>query len=494
MQPRNPLARLIERLMGGEPRGMSLAGPHSSAEAALTPLERELLPALLEIQETPPSPSQRRVLWVLTLLVLCFLVWSCIGKVAIVSTAPGKFIPDGRVKQLQPLEAAIVREIHVIEGAHVQQGDLLLELDPTIDKTEVEANAAKVEFNRLEQDRLGAELSRGAMTRSNTQDASGWRKLEEQTMRARAKAYAAKLAQAKATVTEKAQALAAAEATLHKYQETTVIAEEREESARPLVDSGALSRLDYLQLKQALEESGNDLVAQKETVKQAKAAEEEATENVEQVIRDRNADILNDMNQRVTSEPGLKGDLDKAKELLALKWLRAPVSGIVQKIDVTTIGQVVTSGQVLVTIVPDGMPLIVEATLTNQDIGYVKLGQPVEVKVDTFPFQKYGSLKGVVAWISADAEDKESAARDLDVRTGAPMSEDSAKAASNPNTGYVYKVHVRTNTPEFVIDGQPRSIQAGMTVQADIVTDRRRIIDFFLSPVEKYLNEGLTVR
>jgi len=480
--------------MGVERRGVSLAGPQVPGEEALTALEREFLPALLEIQETPPSPAQRRLLWTLILLVLSLLIWSCIGKVAIVSTAPGKFIPDGRVKQLQPLEAAIVREIHVTEGAHVQHGDLLLELDPSIDRTEVEANAAKYQFNRLEQDRLGAELSHGTLANALTPDASGWRRLEEQTMHARARAYAAKLAQAKATVTEKGRALAVAEATLQKYRETTVIAQEREANARPLVDSGALSRLDYLQLKQALEESSNDLIAQQETIKQAKAAEVEAEVNVEQVIRDRNADILNDMNQRVTNEPGLKGDLDKAKELLALKWLRAPVSGTIQKIDVTTIGQVVTSGQVLITIVPDGMPLIVEATLTNQDIGYVKLGQPVDVKVDTFPFQKYGSLKGVVAWISADAEDKDSAARDLDMRTGAPMSEDSAKAASNPNTGYVYKVHVRTETPQFIVDGQPRAIQSGMTVQADIVTDRRRIIDFFLSPVEKYLNEGLTVR
>lgn len=480
--------------MGVERHGISMPGAPTSGAATLTALEREFLPALLEIQDTPPSPAQRRLLWILVLMVLSALLWSYIGKVAIVSTAPGKFIPDGRLKQLQPLESSIVRKIHVIEGAHVRQGDLLLELDPTIDKTEVEASTAKYQFNRLEQDRLGAELAHGAMAKASSPDASGWRKLEEQTLRARSKAYGAKLAEAKTTVIEKQQAIAAADATLRKYQETTAIAQEREASARPLADSGAISRLDYLQLKQALEESSNDLLAQQETIKQAKAAEAEAEENVEQVIRDRNADILNDMNQRVTNEPGLKGDLDKAKELLALKWLRAPVSGTIQKIEVTTVGQVVSSGQVLITIVPDGTPLIVEATLSNQDIGYVKLGQPVEVKVDTFPFQRYGSLKGVVAWISADAEDKESAARDLDMRTGAPMSEDSAKAASNPNTGYVYKVHVRTATPRFIVDGQTRSIQAGMTVQADIVTDTRRIIDFFLSPVEKYLNEGLTVR
>lgn len=341
---------------------------------------------------------------------------------------------------------------------------------------------------------MRAELSNSKLPKTTPPDTAHWRKLEEQTLQARAQAYATKLATAKATVTEKEQALAAAEATLRKYQETTAIAGERESSARPLVESGALSRLDYLQLKQALEESSNDLAAQRETVKQAQAAQEEAQQGVEQVLHDRNADILSDLNERVTNEPGLRGDLAKAQELLALKWLRAPASGLVQKIDVSTIGQVVTAGQVLVTIVPDGTPLIVEATLTNQDIGYVKPGQPVEVKVDTFPFQKYGALKGSVIWVSADAEDKDSAARDLDVRSGAPMSEDEAKAASNPNAGYVYKVRVRTEVPRFLVDGQPRSIQSGMTVQADIVTDQRRIIDFFLSPVEKYLNEGLTLR
>jgi multidrug resistance efflux pump len=138
-----------------------------------------------------------------------------------------------------------------------------------------------------------------------------------------------------------------------------------------------------------------------------------------QVERDRVADIYGDLNQRVTSEPGLKGDFDKAKELYALKWLRAPVSGLVQEVDATTVGQVVTSAQSLVTIVPDGAPLIIEATVTNEDIGYLKVGQPVEVKVDTFPFQKYGSLKGALLSVSPDVEDKSAASRDADTRAGA---------------------------------------------------------------------------
>jgi hemolysin D len=252
---------------------------------------------------------------------------------------------------------------------------------------------------------------------------------------------------------------------------------------------------DYLQLKQDLAQNRNDLAAQEKTVQQAHAAVAEAERAAEQVERDRVADIYSDLNQRVTSEPGLKGDFDKSKELYALKWLGAPVSGLVQKVDATTVGQVVTPAQSLVTIVPDGTPLIVEATVTNEDIGYVKVGQPVEVKVDTFPFQKYGSLKGTLMSVSPDAEDKSTASRDTDTRAGAGGANDPARnAADSSNAGYVYKVRIRTDQSRFVVDGEARPVQSGMTVQADITTDRRRVIEFFLSPVVKYLDEGLKVR
>ena len=484
-----------------EPRGdtpkLRLVKPGERRE--LTAQEREFLPPLLEIQETPPSPLKRWVLWSIIALVISLVVWATIGKISIVATAPGKFIPDGRVKEVQPLESSIVKAIHVKEGQRVHEGDLLLELDPTINAAELAANADKYGFNKLEQARLNAELTNGVARYGGvTGQAESRVALEERMRKARVEAHATKLAAAKAAVEEKRSALAAAEATLKKYEETTAIAREREASARPLVDTGAISRVDYLQLKEDLAQNRNDLAAQEETVQQAGAAMAGAERALEQVERDRVADIYSDLDQRVTDEPALKGDFDKAKELYALKWLRSPVSGLVQKVEVTTVGQVVTPAQSLVTIVPDGTPLIVEATVSNEDIGYLKLGQPVEVKVDTFPFQRYGTLKGSLVWISPDAEDKNAASRDTDTRAGAStQSPDAARDAANgssPNSGYVYKVHVRTEASHFVVEGEPRAVGSGMTVQADITTDRRRVIDFFLSPVVKYLDEGMKVR
>lgn len=466
-----------------------------TASHELTPMEREFLPPLLEIEESPPSPVKRMVLLTIIGLVAALILWACVGKMSIVATAPGKFIPEGRVKSIQPLESSIVKSIHVKEGQHVNGGDLLLELDPTLSAADMNASADKLGFNKLEQARLAAELTHKAPQYAGNQP-SGKMALEESIRRAREQAYDSKLAAAQAVVEEKTAALAAAEATLQKYQETTGIAEERESSARPLVDTGAIARVDYLQLKEDLAKNRNDYASQQQTVQQARAAVVESQHALEQVHRDRVADIYKDLDERVTNEPELAGGAAKSRELYSLKWLRAPVSGYVQKVDVTTIGQVVTPAQSLVTIVPDGTPLIVEATVTNQDIGYLKVGQPAEVKVDTFPFQKYGTLKGTLEWISPDADERDAASNDTDTRSGVtdPKSDKNKDQSLLNNTGYVYKIHVRTVQPQFRVDGQYRQVQAGMTVQTDIITDRRRVIDFFLSPVVKYLDEGLKVR
>jgi hemolysin D len=487
---------------GELPRAPRSDGPNlrlvkPGARRELTAQEREFLPPLLEIQETPPSPVKRWVLWSIIGLIVSLLVWATIGKISIVATAPGKFIPDGRVKEVQPLEASIVKAIHVREGQRVRAGDLLLELDPTISAAELAANTDKYGFNKLEQERLNAELTNGPAHYGTAGQPAARVALEERMRKARRQVHAVKLAEAKAALEEKTAALAAAQATLKKFEETTAIASERESSARPLVDTGAISRIDYLQLKEDLAQNRNDLAAQEKTVQQAQAAVAGAERSLEQVGRDRVVDIYNDLDQRIADEPALKGDLDKAKQLYALKWLRAPVGGVVQKVNATTVGQVVTPAQSLVTIVPDGTPLIVEATVSNEDIGYLKIGQPVEVKVDTFPFQRYGSLQGTLLWISPDAEDKNAASRDTDTRAGTgAQSADPARDPLNnsPNAGYVYKVHVRTGNSNFLVDGERRPVLSGMTVQADITTDRRRVIDFFLSPVVKYLDEGMKVR
>lgn len=463
-------------------------------ESQLTPLEREFLSPLLEIQETPPSPVKRGLAWTLIALVLILIVWATVGQVSIVATAAGKFIPDGRVKEIQPLESSLVKAIDVREGQRVRKGDLLIELDPSLSAAQLHANADKYGFNRLEQARINSQLTDRSPDFAGLGQPSAHILLEKQIRRAQERDYAAKVAEAQATIDEKSAALAAAQATLAKYEQMTALASQQEESARPLVPIGAISRVDYLKLKEDLVQNRNDWAAEEHAVKQDQAALAGSRQALAQVKRDHAADLYHDLAQRVADEPALKGDFDKSKELYALEWLRSPVDGVVQSVNVSTVGQVVTPAQSLVTIVPDGTPLIVEATLSNEDVGYIKVGQPVQVKVDTFPYEKYGTLPGTLVWISPDAEDRSATSKDIDTRTGAVPESTLQASDHDPNAGFVYRVHVRTQRARFIVDGQARTVEPGMTVQADILTGRRRVIDFFLSPVTKYLNEGMRVR
>jgi hemolysin D len=456
----------------------------------LTPEERAFLPHLLEIEETPPSPIQRRLLWTLLALVVVGLTWACIGEISVVSTAQGKFIPDGKVKQVQPVETSVVKAIHVVEGQHVRQGELLLELDPTISAAELEASERQLKITRMEQTRLASELSGKKPDYSTAKQDDTLVYLQESLRQSREAAYTSKLSQAQSAVSEKEAAFAAAQATLRKYEALTALATQREEDARPLLQSGAISRIDYLQLKQELLTHQHDWSAQSKAVEQARFAKTEAVHQLEEVRHGHSADIYTSLAQKVYDASGLTGSVEKSRQLFDLKSLRSPVDGLVQRVDVATKGGVVTPAQSLVTIVPDGTPLILEAALSNEDVGYVRIGQIVEIKVDTFPFQKYGTLKGTLVWISPDAEDK--GAADSGGSQGPNGKPSGDSKAGKP--AYTYKVHVKPEKPAFVVDGKPAPLQAGMTVQADIVTDHRRIIEFFLSPVIKYLDEGLKVR
>lgn len=480
----------------GAPKGAAnlklVRAPAIGAE--LTPLEREFLSPLLEIQETPPSPIKRWTAWTLIALVIALAGWATIGKISIVATAAGKFIPDGHLKEIQPLDSSIVKAIDVTEGQRVRKGDLLIELDPALSAAQLQANADKYSFNRLEQARLVSELTDRRPDFAGVDQSSGRVQLEERIRRAQEKDYAAKVAEAQAAIAEKSAALAAAQATMEKYVQLTALATEREASARPLVPIGAISHEDYLKLKEDLVQNRQDAAAQQQTLEQDQAALTQAQQALNQVKRDHAANLYQNLAERVADEPALKGDFDKSRKLYALEWLRSPVDGVVQSVDVTTVGQVVTSAQSLVTIVPDGTPLIVEATVSNKDIGYIKVGQPVQVKVDTFPFQKYGTLQGTLVWISPDAEDKSATSSDIDTRTGAVPESTQRATDRDPSAGFVYRVQIRVAHARFIVEGQPTSVEPGMTVQADILTGQRRVIEFFLSPVIKYLNEGLRVR
>ncbi len=177
--------------------------------------------------------------------------------------------------------------------------------------------------------------------------------------------------------------------------------------------------------------------------------------------------------QATTRRIQLGADNNKAAQREKQTVLRAPVSGVVQQLAIHSVGGVVTSAQQLMVVVPDASQVTAEVVIANQDIGFVNAGQEVEIKLETFSFTKYGTVKAKVGTVSADAV---------------------TPTAADDKRGSFYPAILTLNQKDMLIDGKHIPISPGMNVTAEIKTGKRRVIEFLLSPVQRMGNESLRER
>jgi hemolysin D len=401
---------------------------------------------------------------IILLIVIAAFAWSWFGKVDEVATARGKIIPDGRVKVIQPMEAGVIKAIHVQEGQKVREGQLLIELDPTIKQADARSTTRTLTLHRADRSRLMAELAGDAQP-----PAYRLSTVQKQLMDARGSEYQAKEEALILIIAQRKGTLEAAETGLSKLRKTHAIVREQEEAQKQLLDQGYLPRLKYLDKQRELYEAEREMEIQEKAVKQAGDSLEEAKKNLEALKKERERGILSDIVDKEKSIVAMEGEVTKAKKMYDYEKLLSPVDGTVHGLSSYTIGGVVTPAQPIVTIVPEGTPLIVEAQALNKDIGFLRVGQDAEIKLDTFPFQKYGTIKGNVTFISPDAFEDE-------------------------KIGPVYRVKISIERLTIPVDGRTVRLAPGMAASVEVKTGKRRIIEFFLSPLVKYASESLTVR
>ncbi len=437
-------------------------------------LEYEFLPPALEIEETPPSPARRVLIWAIFAMLILTFLWSYFGKVDEVAVARGKVIPDGRVKVIQPMETGVIKAIHVEEGQRVKEGQMLIELDPTIKQADVASTAKALSIHVTDKERLMEELN-GEKTGNrqeaigNGRKAKGIFELQNKLKEARESEYKAREDALRLIISQRENALFAAEAILTKLEKTYAILKEQEDAYRNLYKHEYISKMDLLNKQMEFHSAEQELEAQKRIARQAKDSLEEARKNLDALKKEREKGILSDIVDREKSITAIEGEVIKAKKRYELERLCSPVAGTVHGLASYTVGGVVTPAQPIVTVVPEGTPLIIEVMALNKDIGFLKVGQEAEVKLDTFPFQKYGTIKGKVAFISPDAFEDE-------------------------KLGSVYKMKVELEKASINVDGNGIPVSPGMAVTVEVKTNKRRIIEFFLSPIVKYAKESLTLR
>ena len=481
-----------------------------SAKAALAatknvisfPLKRErsekealaFLPAALEIVETPPSPVGRTIGATIVVLFCLALTWATFGHVDIVASAPGKVVPSGRVKLIQPFETGVVRGIHVRDGQTVKAGDVLIELDPTMSKAEQEHIRSDLLSAQLDIARLRAALSDSDRPESAFQVPEGADPklvtMEKQFLLKQTEEYRAKLASLDRQKAQKEAERNTIAATIAKLEADQPIIQQRVDIRKTLVDKELGSRITYLENLQQLTENEKDTAIQKSRLDEANAALAAIIDTRTQAAAEFHSKLFSDLAEAERKAAGLGGDLTKAEQRTKLQRLTAPVDGVVQQLAVHTVGGVVTPAQQLAVIVPSDASLEVEARVSNRDIGFVHIGQTAQVKIDTFNFTRYGLLQGRILSVSQDA-----ITRDVSSDQGKDNNADPGSTSSEPKGQELsYAARVSLDRTNIQLEDQLAKLSPGMAVTVEVKTGSRRIISYLLSPLLKYKQEALRER
>ena len=457
--------------------------------------ELAFLPAALEIVETPPSPTGRAIGATIIAVFALALAWACLGTVAIVASAPGKIVPSGRSKIIQPFEIGVVRGIHVHDGDIVKAGQVLIELDPTINAAERERLQGDLIAAQLDIARLRAALADGpdpvADFHPPVEASPALVATQRQYLISQTAEHRSKIAALDRQLAQKEAEQATSAATIAKIEALIPLLRAQVDVRKTLFEHETGSKLIYLQTLQQLVEQQQELLVQNSKLNEAAAAVATIKETRAQTNAEYQRALYDDLGKVEPKAAGVVQDLIKAEQRTRLQALTAPVDGIVQQLAVHTVGGVVTPAQPLMVLVPVDSHLEIEATVSNRDIGFVEPGQEVEIKVATFNFTRYGLLHGTVLSVSSDAVGKDEVAD-----PAKNNSQQSGRAAAPPtdDQGPVYAARISLGQTKMQIEDKLINLSPGMAVTAEIKTGERRIIDYLLSPLRKYRQDSLRER
>ena len=435
--------------------------------------ELDFLPAAVEVLETPASPAGRLFALFIAFMFLGALVWGWFAQIDTVAIAQGKIIPGNRVKVIQPLEIGVIRAIHVRDGQAVKKDEVLIELDPT------ESGADLV---RLEHSLVSRRLDAARLTAmaENPDDPLSVFVAPPETpvplltaartlMRAEAAEYREANFGTDAEIRQKEAETATVRAQIDAYRDTIPLIQKRVDAWEYLTKKEYASRLRLTELQEQLVTRQRSL-----TVEQRRLSEiAEAISVLRRRKAERAAAVAGKMSRELSEAMSeavqYEQELNKVRERLRSRILRSPVDGVVQQMQVNTVGGVVNPAERLMVVVPADVTLEVEAMVLNKDIGFVRAGQESEIKIESFPFTKYGLIDGAVKNVSADAVEDE-------------------------KQGLIYPMRVTMKTNRILVGDRWVALAPGMSVTAEVKTGKRRAIEFFLSPLMRYQDEALRER
>ncbi len=437
------------------------------------------------LEDQPASPTIRLTAWLIAAIVVLILVGSSVAKTEIVARGRGRIVPTSRVQIVQPRTDGKVVAILVHEGDFVHAGELLLQLDPSAAKSDIRRIRTSID-----QQQVKAIVARAIIEALTTTDPADSRFIEvgqaafesDRTApiahdpQAEALVVAALVSlrdQATGIDAQLARLVASRKSQNAKIREAIddrKIVDRYLDSAKTLKERGTMSRFDYLQRVRDMNAAKSAADVAEHGLDELTAQEREATSRRAALISNVLADRREQLNDASLALDGLDGELDAAETRLADLSLTSPVDGRIEDLQIFTLGGFVKAGATLMSIVPSGLDLEIEALFDNRDIGFLKTGQRAFVKFDAFPAERYGMLHARVIGIGANAR-----------QTG-------------QDGDWAFSVRLAPETSSIRVGNRLIEFSPGMTATVDVVTGERRLISYFFAPMMKAIQDGLGER
>lgn len=461
--------------------------------------DQEFLPTALEILERPASPLGKGLIYFIMLIVVSALLWSWFGETDIVAVGSGKVQPAGRVKTVQVAEVGRVKQILAVNGQHVRAGDPVAEVEPYDALADKDALAAVVFTSRAEVVRRNHSV-RAVRDPGLARKPVAWPSdipteftaLQERVMGDELGAVLAHLAAIDAQKQQKQAELAKLKAVVASQKELLQILQERVQMRTELVARNDVSRLQLMEAQEALAQQTTSYVGQVGTVAETERALAVLDSEAQKVRQGFLADNMAKLAEAEKLRSEASQRLIKADIRLERTVLRSPVEGVVHGSSLTSVGQVLTPAQEVMRIVPDAQDLEIEVYLPNRDVGFIQVGQMAAIKVESFPFTRYGTLEAIVTHVARDAV-PEADARQTEADAARAVAHQEVAGAQRVQ-GLVFPVTLKTRVRAMNVDGRMVELVPGMAVTAEIKTGHRRVLEYLFTPLLEVTNRAMRER
>jgi len=427
---------------------------------------------VLRAVDTMPAGGTRALLYTLVILLVAGMAALWKGHIDMVAVANGKLVPSSLLKVVQPVDAGIVREILVREGVSVSTGQVIFRMDTQLSEADRRILGNELGLRQLQLRRIEAELSGVAFDRRPDEPTKLYAQVLAQ-FNARRRAFLDAVEAERSALARTTQDLRGAEEVEVKLRRVAPIYKEQEQAWEQLAKEGYAGKLLALERSRSRIENEQDLHAQAAAVSSAKAAIATSERRIAQIESNYKRELSNERVETLSHVDRLREDLAKQSHRSEQLELRAPTAGVVKDLATHTAGTVVAPGTILATIVPREEPLEAEVWIENQDAARVAPGARVELKVGAYPYQRHGTLGGIVRHVSADATERPD-----------PMS--TVPGA----TALFFRALISIERPGSAQGTDGLRLAPGMQLSAEVHLGSRSVLDYLLSPLRRTLHEA----